>query len=179
MTALSGFLTALVGYQELRLSLRSPILSRIFASYMLFVLLLWVPSTAYFYIFYGDWSLAYCADASRIPSAIALLVFVGQALLAAFTFRLGVSMLRAYRRVWTLVTMGSVAVLTILAVLLASARWMTVGTFAQFHGGFGTVPLYRSSVLLSAIILNVLVGLGYGFLLYRLGFGTFSRRSEH
>ena len=76
---MGGLAAALAGRQELRMSPRPIALTRSFGAYLSYVSLVVVPASAYFYAFHGDWFLHYTVDVERIPSAVALVGFVGQA----------------------------------------------------------------------------------------------------
>ena len=135
------------------------------ATFALFVL---VPVTVYFYAFHGDWALFYTVDAQTIPSAVALLGFVAELLLVASGFGLGALALRG-QHVRLAVALVVVGVLVAFAPLgLARQRLSAVGTIAQFHGGFGLVPFFRSSLFLGAIVMTAWLALGYGYLVVRL-----------
>ncbi|MBK8169642.1 MAG: hypothetical protein IPK60_04785 [Sandaracinaceae bacterium] len=135
---------------------------------MFFVAFVLVPVSVYFYTFHGDWSVLYIVDTRRIPSAIALFVFMLQAAFGAMGFGAGASFIRAQRD-WLAATMsGVVSALAIVVVLLARRRLSVVGTYAQYQGGFGLTPYSNGPVLVGTIVMSVFLLGGFAYLVTRL-----------
>lgn len=117
------------------------------------------PVVGYFAAMHGDWAWLYLVRASRVPSAIDLLVVA----LAAAQVPLGFALVTpwAIRRQGARVFQVSLAVAAVLVVAVAVfARRLSVSaTFVQYHGGFGAAPLGKSplgrGVLLSWLSLAV------------------------
>ena len=84
-----GIAAALAARVELRMSIRPVPLTNSFYVFTIFVSLVLVPASAYFYVFHGDWFLLYAINVQKIPSAIALLVFLLEAGVGFFGFRRG------------------------------------------------------------------------------------------
>jgi hypothetical protein len=150
-----GALAALAGRAEIKLSPRHPLLTRSFAAFVAFALCVLVPISVYFYVFHGDWFLLYAIDVREIPSAIALVGFVVEALVGVLGFSLGSSLLRSQRE-------GLVG---------AAAATARVGSYAQFHGGFGVVDFTAGPLFFGTILMTVALLGAAGFLLGRLWIG--------
>jgi hypothetical protein len=123
--------------------------------------LVWLPIVGYFLAFHGDWSYLYFVSWQHVPSAIDLVLVLVASLAVVGGFSSAVPSIRSGR-------FGALAVLTIapmgpaIAVVAAFSQRLAIsGTYAQFHGDFGTQPLASSplgsglivmgSVLLAAI----------------------------
>jgi len=133
------------------------VLARPFLLTAAFAGLVYAPVVAYFVLFHGDWAYVYLAPASRIPSAVDLALVV----LAAAQLLLGFAVaapLAIARRGPTLLRLGGVALVVVVALVAASAKRLGISaTYAQYHGGFGWAPVAKTSlgrgVLLSWIAL--------------------------
>ncbi len=164
----TGLAAALAASIELRVTPRPPLLTRGFAAYAIFLSLVLVPVGAYFYLFHGDWFLLYAGDSQQIPSALALVGFVGVGGVGAIGFAVGASMVRGQRE-----ALGGVLIaLSILAavgvVLVAKERLSMVGSIGQFEGGFGLTPFSQSSLAQGALVMSSLLFVGTAFTVYRL-----------
>ena len=154
--ALGAALAWLAAPELMRLD--GPIIAcRPFAVVTAFAGFVWLPVVGYFVAFHGDWSYLYLVAWQRVPSAVDL----GLVLFAGATV---VGGLLARRRAPAPRKLGPVAALVIvpLAVALAMAcrcvarRLGVSGTYAQFHGDFGTEPI-GASVLGKGVLLMVTV----------------------
>lgn len=166
-----GALAALAGRAEIKLSPRHPLLTRSFAAFVAFALCVLVPVSVYFYVFHGDWFLLYLVDVREIPSAIALVGFVLEALVGVLGFSLGSSLLRSQREGLVGAAAATALAIAVLVPVLLRDRLSRVGSYAQFHGGFGVVD-FTAGPLFAGTILMVVAFLGAaGFLLGRLWVG--------
>jgi hypothetical protein len=136
--------------------------SRPFAVVVAFVALAWLPVVGYFVAFHGDWAYLYLVPWRRVPSAVdlGLVLLAGAAVVGAFA--LAVRPIRK-RRLGPVVAMVVAPATVVLAGLTLTARRLAVsGTYAQFHGDFGTSPISSSplgqGVLLMGAILVLSVG---------------------
>lgn len=164
----SGLAAALAAKAELRVSPRPAVLTRSFAAYMLFVMFVLIPASLYFYVFHGDWFLLYLMDVRRVPSALALVGFVGEAALGAGSFAVGAALVRAQREgmgkaLLFLALVGAVAV-----VVVARDRLAVVGTYAQYRGGFGLAHYGAGALLQGTVAMGLIMALGVTYLLVRL-----------
>lgn len=135
---------------------------------MIFVALVVIPISVYFYAFHGDWFLVYTVDVRRLPSAVALFGFVLEAAIAACGFILGAVLVRN-RHGWIASAIAGVAVGS--AVVLTAAlreRLAVVGTLAQYKGDFGLSPFASGPLLPGALAMGAILFAGYGWLVSRL-----------
>jgi hypothetical protein len=168
----SGVASAIAGRSELRVSPRPALLTRSFGAYAIFLSVLLVPISVYFYVFHGDWYLLYLVDVRRVPSALALLSFMGHVALGAAGFLLGAGMVRSQRDVLAGLSAGAVTALGVGVFGLARARLSVVGTYAQYHRGFGLAPITESGLLDGGVLMSVLLVIGLAALLFRVHWGT-------
>ncbi|MFW6067661.1 MAG: hypothetical protein ACOC97_04925 [Myxococcota bacterium] len=164
----SGFGAALAAKAELRVNPRPSVLTRSFAAYVLFLGLVVVPVSVYFYTFHGDWFLLYLMDVRRLPSALALVGFLGEGALGVGAFALGAALVRGQREgiakaLVVLTAVGAVAV-----VPAARDRLAVVGTFAQYHGDFGLHAYGSGALLQGTIAMGLIMALGLAYLVIRL-----------
>lgn len=162
-----GVAAALFGAAELRFSPRRALLTSTFKAYVLFLLLVLVPVSVYFYVFHGDWFLLYAVDVRRIPSAIALVGFVLEAWIGVLGFSLGAGLARAQR---TGIGLGVVAAAALAAgsvVVLWPERLSVVGTFAQYRGDFG-LRSYGGGLMQAGLAMGGLMAYGAAYLLVRI-----------
>ncbi len=167
----SGVAAALAGRSELRVSPRPPLLTRTFGAYFLFAVLLLVPISVYFYAFHGDWFLLYLVDVRTVPSALALLGFLGELAIGAGGFIMGASSVRGQREA----AGGALAVCAVLAGVVALVvgrdRLALVGTHAQFEGGFGLRPYGSGALMQGTVAMTAILLIGLAYLLLRLQWG--------
>ena len=168
----TGLATALAGRVELKNSPRPSLLTQSSLAYLLFDALVLVPASAYFYVAHGDWFLLYLVDVRAIPSALALVAFVGLGGLGMLGFALGAWLVRTHRDA----LMGALLAVVVLGgaglTALVADRLSRVGTHPQFRGDFGLVPFGASPVLPGAVVMGALVLAGLGFLLVRVHRGA-------
>lgn len=167
----SGVAAAIASRRELRISPRHALLSRGFFAYMAFATLVLVPISVYFYVFHGDWSLLYLFDVRRIPSAVALIGFVLEALVGAAGYLLGAALVRSQRDTIGGAVVGASVLAALSVVVLARDRLGVVGSYAQFRGGFGLEPYSGGAVFRGTLLMSGLLVAGIAYLLVRLHFG--------
>ncbi len=164
----SGLAAALADRDELRVSPRPSLLTRGFGAYTMFVALLFVPVGVYFYVFHGDWFLLYSIDAQRIPSAVALVGFLVLASIGSAGFAGGASLVRAQRESWVAILAALTMSAAVVVIALVPHRISKVGTFTQFHGGFGLKSFQEGTLLQGTLVMGALLFVGFGSLLLRL-----------
>ena len=162
-----GVAAALAGGGELRLSPRHALLTSAFQAFAGFLCLLLVPISVYFYVFHGDWFMLYAIDVRRVPSAVALLGFLLEAGIGVLGFSIGAALARSQRDGAGLAVVGVCAVLSGAVVFLWPDRLAVVGTYAQFHGGFG-LQRYGGLLMQGGLSMAGFLLLGAAFLLLRL-----------
>jgi len=123
----------------------------------LFSLLVFSPIAAYFLAFAPDWSYAYVVDPQRLPGAVDL----GLVLLDVASVPAGFALAArraGQRRLGPLVKLAAAPAIGALLILVAGFQRLAVqGTFAQFHGDFGTrsvagSPLGYSLLWMAAVL---------------------------
>jgi hypothetical protein len=131
--------------------------SRPFAIVVAFASLVWLPIVGYFAAFHGDWAYLYVVAWRRVPSAVdlGLVLFAGAAVVLGFW-----SVVRPVRKrrfgpvVGMLVAPAALAA----AGLTAAARRLAVsGTYAQFHGDFGTQPIGTSALGQGVLVMGAIL----------------------
>lgn len=162
-----GAASALAGANELRVSPRPVLLSDSFAAFTVFMLLLVIPVSAYFYIFHGDWFMLYTIDVRRVPSALALFGFMVELAIGLIGFGLSALCIRAARPGWSIGVMAVCLLAASAVVLVWPDRLRAVGTFRQYRGGFGLVH-YGGALLQGALAMGGLLLAGAIFLLVRI-----------
>jgi hypothetical protein len=124
---------------------------------LLFGLLVYAPACGYFPAFFPDWSYAYLLDAERRPVALDMLIVLSCALSPAA----GLSALAraaASRRDRALARGAAIPGIVAAAFLVALLpRLRIYGTYAEFHGDFGTEALTGSPVGYALIWMSVVV----------------------
>jgi hypothetical protein len=162
-----GTAAALLGGVELRLSPRPAMLTSTFKAYVLFLSFLLLPISVYFYIFHGDWFLLYAVDVRRVPSAVALLGFMGEGAFGMLGFTLGAALARTQRNGPGYGIVAASAVLAVAVVLIWPDRLSVVGTFAQYRGDFG-LRAYGGALMHAGLAMGLLLAYGATYLLIRI-----------
>jgi hypothetical protein len=119
--------------------------------------LVYAPIVGYFVAFHGDWSYLYIYPHSRIPSAIdlALVLLASAQIPLAFVFTVPAARAKRFGvAVWLA---GVPAVVATGLFAWASRRLSVSGTYAQFHRGFGVVPI-GASTLGRGVLFMMMVG---------------------
>lgn len=170
-----GIAAALASKDALRMSVRPVLLSGSFATFLGFLLLVAIPISAYFYVFYGDWFLLYLSDVRKIPSALALLGFVLEGLVGVLGFVLGASLMRRQVVIgyWLI---GSCIALSVLVFGVFHSRVWKVGNYTQFHYGFALKSYASSGMLLSGLLMTAILGAATTYLIFRLKYGERGHR---
>ena len=121
--------------------------------------LVYAPVVGYFVVFHGDWTYGYLFPWRHVPSAVdlALVLLAGAAVLVG----MGASAHAARaRRLQVVAWLSAVpVVLAVVALVWGAKRLAVSATYAQFHGGFGVLPITSSAlgrgILLMAAVLAV------------------------
>lgn len=166
---------AIAGRSELRVSPRPALLTRSFAAYVVFLALLLIPVSVYFYVFHGDWFLLYLVDVRQVPSAVALVGFVTEGLFGAAGFAASAALVRSQREAIAGALLGAAMLTGVGVIVVASDRLAVVGSYAQYRGGFGLTPYVSGPLLQGTILMSVLVTAGLAYLLARIVIGARGR----
>lgn len=135
----------------------------------LFGLFVFAPVTAYFLAFEPDWCLAYLVDTAQASSAWPPALLLLSLSSVPGGFLLGRLLLGRAREEGSLLrVLSGGVVLTLGAVMLGLRRFAVQGTYAQFHGDFGTQPLAGSSLGYAVLLLGFWLTAGLGFAVWNL-----------
>jgi hypothetical protein len=135
-------------------------LSRPFAVVLFFAGLLWFPIVGYFVVFHGDWSYLYLVPWQKVPSAMDLGLVLLSAAAVPGGFWLAVRPVRK-RRLGPVALMVAVpASIAVAGVTFAAHRLAVSGTYAQFHGEFGTEPIVASTLGKGVLLMGTVLTLG-------------------
>jgi len=125
--------------------------------------IVYAPVVAYFVSMHGDWAYLYLVRFARVPSAVDLTLV----LLAAAQIPLGFAVASPWamaRRGPALLKAGLVIVALVLVACVVSARRLSVSaSFAQYHGGFGVVPLGNTALGRGVLLSWLALLAGYGW----------------
>ena len=168
LTFASGVLAALAARADLRVSPKPASSSEPFVAFLLYLGLVVVPVSVYFYVFHGDWYLLYAVDTARVPSAVALIGALVVAAVGAGGFLFGASLVRFQREQWAGAAVGMTVSMALGILPLARHRLAVVGSYAQFHGDFGHRP-YGGALFHGTLCMSLWLVLGLSLLVYRLG----------
>lgn len=134
----------------------------------LFGLFVLAPISAYFLAFEPDWCLAYLLDTSQATPALT----PGLLLVALATvpggFLVGRWLLERGDEATLLRVLSALVVVTLGAVMLGLRRFSVQGSYAQFHGDFGTQPLAGSSLGYAILVLGFWLTAGLVFAVWNL-----------
>lgn len=164
----TGLAASLAARNEIRLSARHPLLTRSFVAYAIFLGLVLVPISVYFYMFHGDWFLLYLWDVRDVPSAIALVGFLLEFALGTLGYALGASLVRSQRDTVVGVGVGASFLGALAPIALASDRLAVVGSYAQYHGGFGLTRFDEGAMVQGAVLMFAVFVVGVAFTLTRV-----------
>jgi len=133
-----------------------------------FATLVYAPLLAYFVAFHGDWTYGYTVPWHRVPSAVDLALVI----LAACSVLLGMaaSAHAARARRLPVVAWLGIAPGVGFAVVLAwgASRLSVSATYAQYHGGFGVLPIGSSALGRGVLVMARVPGLGVGWTAHAL-----------
>lgn len=144
------------------------VVSRPFALVAAFVGFVWLPVVGYFAAFHGDWSYLYLVSSGRVPSAVALALVLlsGGCVLAGFCGSVGPVRKRRFAPVLVVITVPSLAALV--ALPFAVHRLSVSGTYAQFHGDFGTEPIGSGLLGKGVLLMGAALALGVAWTVHSL-----------
>jgi hypothetical protein len=134
--------------------------SRSFAIVAAFTGFVWLPVVGYFVAFHGDWSYLYVVPWRRVPGAIdlGLVLLAGAAVVGGFWLSAGPVRKRRFGPVVAAIV--GPAALAVAGLTIASRRLAVSGTYAQFHGDFGTQPISASPLGEGVLLMGVVLALG-------------------
>lgn len=163
-----GLAFAWAARRELRRVTSRGIGSRSLSVASLFSVLVFAPVCSYFLAFEADWSLAYLLDTAQASAALGPGVLLLELLTVPGGFLLGGFLLQRYDETALLRAAGAAAVATLGALMLGLRRFGVQGSYAQYHGDFGTQPLAGSSLGYAILLLGFWLTAGLTFALWNL-----------
>lgn len=141
---------------------RGLVIAALFGAFVL------APVSAYFLAFEPDWCLAYLVDMSQATPALTpalLLIALGT---VPSGFLLGRLVLERGDEAALLRALLALVVVTLGAGMLGLRRFAVQGSYAQFHGDFGTQPLAGSSLGYAILVLGFWLAAGLLFAVWNL-----------
>jgi hypothetical protein len=168
----SGIGAAIASRVELHESPHPAMLTRPFWAWALFAGFVLIPVSAYFYVFHGDWFLLYRVDVAAIPSAIALLLFAAQGAIGALGFLTGATLVRNKKVDLASAFLALIGVLALAPIVQFRRELEVVGTYRQFHRGYGLSSFSETALYPGSIFMTVILLLGLAALIVRLDLGS-------
>jgi len=144
------------------------LLARPFVLTSAFGALVFAPVVGYFAASHGDWAYLYLLRSSRVPSAVDLLLVVAAGLAVPVGFAMTTSWAVARRGQRVLQLGAALAGVLLVATAVTASRLSVSASFVQFHGGFGAVPLGRSSLGRGMLLSWTAIAIGYVWSLHAL-----------
>jgi hypothetical protein len=135
---------------------------------VLFGLLVYTPICAYFLAYEPDWCLAYWVDTSQASAAVVPGLLLLELVSVPGGFLLGRLLLTRGDDAGLFRALSACLVLTLGALMLGLRRFTVQGTYAQFHGDFGTEPLAGGSLGYAILLLGFWLAAGLGFAVWNL-----------
>jgi hypothetical protein len=130
--------------------------------------MVYAPVVAYFVAMHGDWAYLYLVRFSRIPSAVDLTLI----LLAAAQVPLGFALASPWamaKRGPALLKVGVVlGAVLLIACIVVSRRLAVSASYAQYHAGFGVMPLGRTPLGRGVLLSWLALLAGYGWSIHVL-----------
>lgn len=135
---------------------------------ILFSLFVFGPIAIYFLAFEPDWCFAYLIDTAQASAALVPALLVLELVSVPAGYLLGSQLLKRGDETNLLRVLGLGSVLTLGGVMLGLRRFAIQGSYAQFHGDFGTQPLAGSSLGYAILLLGFWLAVGLTFALWNL-----------
>jgi hypothetical protein len=131
--------------------------SRPFAIVVAFAALVWLPVVGYFVAFHGDWAYLYLVAWRRVPSAVdlGLVLLAGAAVVLGFWLVVRPVRTRHFGPVVGMLVVPST--LAVAGLTIAARRLAVSGTYAQFHGDFGTQPIGSSPLGQGVLVMGTVL----------------------
>jgi hypothetical protein len=128
-----------------------------------FASFVYAPLVGYFVAFHGDWTYGYVFPWRRVPSAVdlALATLAGASVLAGMVVSAHAARARRLHAVAWLAGVPTAGFA--LALALGGARLAVSATYAQYHGGFGVVPIGSAALGEAVLLMGVVLALGIGW----------------
>jgi hypothetical protein len=130
--------------------------------------IVYAPVVGYFVVMHGDWAYLYLLRFAQVPSAVDLTAL----LLIAVQIPLGFALSAPWaiaKRGGALLKVGVAGgALLLLLCALAARRLSVSASYAQYHAGFGMVPLGKTTLGRGLLLSWVTLVAGYGWAVHVL-----------
>jgi hypothetical protein len=163
-----GMTLAWVARAELARSEVALVLARPFLVAVGLSAIVYAPVVGYFAALHGDWTYLYLVRWSRVPSAVDLLLVVLAAVQVPLGFAIATPWAIAKRGTRILQVSAGVATVLVIACAIFARRLAVSASFAQYHGGFGAVPIGRSPLGRGILLSWLALALAYAWSLHAL-----------
>jgi hypothetical protein len=130
--------------------------------------IVFAPVVGYFVALHGDWAYLYLVRSGRVPSALDLLFVVVAALQVPLGFALASPWAIAKRGTRILQVNAALAGIAVILCAVFARRLSVSASFAQYHGGFGAVPIGRSPLGRGILLSWVALALAYAWSFHAL-----------
>jgi hypothetical protein len=167
VSLLLGASIAFAARHQIRALQRAVPYNRYLNALLLLEALVVVPAGVYFAAFYPDWSWMYLVDARALPIGTFVMAVASYPVAAALGFLVGYFSARCASDWITAVFM--LFVLFSLGMLFAMSgdKIASLGTYEQYHRNVGLKAFADSSLLPSAALAWICIGVSWGHLLVR------------
>jgi hypothetical protein len=126
------------------------------------------PAVGYFAAWHGDWAYLYLVRASRVPSAVDLLLVTCAAAQVPLGFALAAPWAVARRRTHLFQVVASIGGGLVIGCGIFARRLSVSASFAQYHAGFGSLPLERSPLGRGILLSWIAMALAFAWSLHAL-----------
>ena len=152
--------------QELRRATARESSTRGLSVATLFSLFVFAPVCGYFLAFEPDWCLAYLVDMAQASAALVPALLLLELVSVPAGYLLASKLVKGTDEGALLRLLGLGFVLALAAVMLGLRRFAIQGSYAQFHGDFGTQRLAGSSLGYAVLMLGFWLAAGLAFALW-------------
>jgi hypothetical protein len=121
------------------------------------------PVTAYFLAMHADWAYLYLVRPWLVPSAVDLALVLACAAQIPLGFALATPWAIAKRGPALLKLGALIGALVLVGCVVAARRLSVSASYMQYHGGFGVVPLGKTSLGRGILLSWVALLAGYGW----------------
>lgn len=125
--------------------------------------IVFAPVVGYFAALHGDWAYLYLVHSARVPSAVDLVLVVLAALQVPLGFAIATPWAIARRGTRVLQVNAAIAAVLVVAAAVLARRLSVSASFAQYHGGFGGMPIGRSPLGRGMLLSWVALALAYAW----------------
>ncbi|MDB4943846.1 MAG: hypothetical protein JWP97_3380 [Labilithrix sp.] len=126
------------------------------------------PVVGSFAVWHGDWTYLYLLPSSRVPSAVDLFLVLLAAAQVPLGFAIATPWSVARRGARIFQVAGGLVLAVALATALLGRRLAVSASFAQYHAGFGNLPLGRSPLGRTLLLSWLALAAAYGWSAYAL-----------